>query len=31
MLGSITKVYGELITTINQNIMLERQNFIKNA
>lgn len=31
MLGSITIVYGELITTINQNIMLECQNFIKNA
>lgn len=29
MLGSITKVYGEIIITTNQNIMLERQNFIK--
>ena len=29
MLGSITKVYGEIIITTNQNIMLERQNFTK--
>ena len=29
MLGSITKVYGEIIITTNQNLMLERQNFTK--
>ncbi|EPM6850326.1 ImmA/IrrE family metallo-endopeptidase [Enterococcus hirae] len=29
MLGSITKVYDEIIITTNQNIMLERQNFTK--
>ncbi|HHJ5064785.1 TPA: ImmA/IrrE family metallo-endopeptidase [Enterococcus hirae] len=29
MLGSITKVYGEIIITTNQNLLLERQNFTK--
>lgn len=29
MLGSITKVHGEIIITTNQNLMLERKNFTK--
>jgi len=29
MLGSITKVHGEIIITTNQHLMLERKNFTK--